>query len=57
MLDSAILVLSIGLTGLMLVMEQRKGRALLFKLAVALYIAGVLDMSLNILLSGWFGWE
>ena len=57
MLDSAILVLSIGLTGLMLVVEQKKVRDLVFKIAVGLYILAVLDMSINILLSGWLGWE
>jgi len=56
MLDSAILVLSIGLTGLMFVIEGAKFRRLIFKVAVALYVMAVVDMSLNILLSGWLGW-
>ena len=56
MLDSSILVISIGLTGLMFVLGARRGRDLVFKAAVALYVLGVLDISLNILLSGWIGW-
>ena len=56
MLDSSILVISIGLTGLMFVLGAKKGRDLAFRAAVALYVLGVLDISLNILLSGWLGW-
>ncbi len=57
MLDSAILVVSIGLTGLLFVLENRRSRTLVFKAAVVLYILGVVDIALNILLSGWLGWE
>ena len=56
MLDSAILVVSIGLTGLMFVLEDRRSRAVVFRTAVFLYILGVVDVALNILLSGWLGW-
>jgi len=56
MLDSAILVLSIGLTGLMLVLEQKRARQQVFKVAVVLHILAVLDMSINIVVSGWVGW-
>ncbi len=56
MLDSAILVISIGLTGLVFVLASKKGRELAFRAAVVLYILGVVDISLNILLSGWLGW-
>ncbi len=49
MLDSAILVCSIGLTGLMFVLEQKRARAIVFRVAVVLYVLGVLDMSINIL--------
>jgi hypothetical protein len=56
MLDSAILVISIGLTGLLFVLESRAMRKKLFALAVVLYVAGVIDISLNILLSGVTGW-
>lgn len=56
MLDSSILVVSIGLTGLIFVAGSPKTRALLFKVAVGLYVLGVLDVAVNILLSGWLGW-
>lgn len=56
MLDSAILVVSIGLTGLMFVLEGKRSRTVVFKTAVVLYIMGVVDIALNILLSGWLGW-
>ena len=56
MLDSSILVISIGLTGLMFVLGAKVARDRVFRAAVALYVLGVLDISLNILLSGWLGW-
>lgn len=56
MLDSAILVVSIGLTGLMFVLDGKRSRAVVFKAAVALYVLGVVDIAINILLSGWLGW-
>ena len=57
MLDSAILVLSIGITGLVFTLDLPRHRKLAFRVAVVLYILGVLDMSLNIFLSGIFGWK
>ena len=56
MLDSAILVCSIGLTGLMFVLEQKSIRDRVFRVAVVLYLLGVVDISLNILVSGVIGW-
>jgi nitrate reductase NapE component len=56
MLDSAILVVSLGLTGLVFVLDKKRARDTVFKAAMVCYILGVLDISLNILLSGWVGW-
>jgi hypothetical protein len=57
LLDSAILVLAIGLSGLAYVLETPKGRRTIFRIAMWIYLLGVLDMSINILLSGIFGWK
>ena len=57
MLDSALLVLSIGITGLVFTLDSPSHRKAAFRVAMILYVLGVLDMSLNILLSGVLGWE
>lgn len=57
MLDSALLVSSIGITGLLFVLEDGIFRQLAFRAALVLYVCAVIDMSINILLTGWFGWE
>jgi hypothetical protein len=56
MLDSSILVLSLGLTGLAFVLIDTKVRKAAITAALVLYVLGVLDISINILLSGWIGW-
>ena len=57
MLDSAILVLSIGITGLVPVMESASSRRWAFRAGILLYVLAIIDMSLNIVLSGVFGWK
>ena len=57
MIDSSLLVLSIGITGLTLVLESKRARDVAFRAAVVLYVLAVLDMSVNILVSGWTGWD
>lgn len=57
MLDTAILVLSIGLSGLAFVMESPAGRRRVLHIAGVMYLLAVLDMSINILLSGILGWK
>lgn len=57
MLDSALLIQSIGVTGLVLVLEEAKLRRLAFKAAIVLYLLGVLDMGINVLVSGVVGWH
>jgi hypothetical protein len=57
MLDSALLIQSIGITGLVLVLDQPKLRRLAFMTAVILYLLGLLDMGINVLVSGVVGWH
>jgi hypothetical protein len=57
MLDSALLIQSIGVTSLVLVLEEARLRRLAFKVAILLYLLGVLDMGINVLVSGVVGWR
>ena len=57
MLDSAILISSIGITGLVFIVESKNARRIVFKIAIVLYVLAVVDMSINVLLTGWFGWQ
>ncbi len=57
MLDSALLIQSIGVTSLVLVLDEAKLRRLAFKAAILLYLLGVLDMGINVLVSGVVGWR
>lgn len=54
-LDTALLVLSLGITGLAFVLETRRACGMAMKVAVTLYLLGVVDMSFNILASGVLG--
>lgn len=56
MLDSAILIVSLGVSGLLFVMEEIKYRKTIFNIAILLYLLGVVDMAINILISGSVGW-
>lgn len=57
MLDTAVLVLSIGLTALAFVLESKEGRRRVFHAAAGLYLFGILDMAINILIFGVLGWR
>lgn len=57
MLDTAFLLLGIGISALALVLETRRARKLVFRIAGTLYVLGLVDMSINILLSGVLGWR
>lgn len=57
MLDTALMIQSIGVTGLVPVLEEPKLRRLAFKAAVVLYLLAVLDMGINVLVSGVVGWR
>ena len=57
MLDTAFLIQSIGVTALVFVLDEDKPRRLAFRAAVVLYLLGVLDMGINVLISGVVGWQ
>jgi hypothetical protein len=57
MLDSALLIQSIGITGLVLVLDQPRLRRLAFMTAIILYLLALLDMGINVLVSGVVGWH
>ena len=57
MLDSALLIQSIGVTALVVVLDEPKLRRFAFKAAVILYLLGLFDMGINVLISGVVGWQ
>ena len=57
MLDTALLIQSIGVTGLVVVIEEAKWRRVAFKTAIILYLLGLVDMGVNVLVSGVVGWK
>lgn len=57
MLDTALLIQSIGVTGLVLVLDEAQLRRLAFRTAIVLYLLGLLDMGINVLISGVVGWQ
>ncbi len=57
MLDTALMSQSIGVTALVVVLEEAKARRLAFKVAIILYLLAVLDMGINVCISGVVGWK
>ena len=57
MLDTALLIQSIGVTGLIPVLEEPRWRRLGFRVAVVLYLLAILDMGVNVVGSGLVGWR
>ena len=57
MLDTALLIQSIGVTGLVVVLEEAKLRRFAFRSAIILYLLALLDMGINVLISGVVGWR
>ena len=57
MLDTALMIQSIGVTALVVVLEEAKHRRLAFKVAIILYLLAVLDMGINVCISGVVGWK
>ncbi len=57
MLDTALMIQCIGVTALVVVLEEPKHRRLAFKVAIALYLLAVLDMGINVCISGVVGWK
>ncbi len=57
MLDTALMIQSIGVTALVVVLEEARQRRLAFKVAIILYLLAVLDMGINVCISGVVGWK
>ena len=57
MLDTALMIQSIGVTALVVVLEEQKHRRVAFKVAIVLYLLAVLDMGINVCISGVVGWK
>jgi hypothetical protein len=57
MLDTALLIQSIGVTGLIVVLDEPHLRRLAFRAAVVLHLLAILDMGVNVLASGVVGWR
>ena len=56
MLDTSILIVSIGVTGLLFILDNTKLRQTIFYTSIILYLLAVVDMAINILISGAVGW-
>jgi len=57
MLDTALMIQSIGVTALVVVLEEARHRRIAFKAAIILYLLAVLDMGINVCISGVVGWK
>ena len=57
MLDTALMIQSIGVTALVVVLEEARHRRLAFRVAIVLYLLAVLDMGINVCISGVVGWK
>ena len=57
MLDTALMIQSIGVTALVVVLEEPRYRRFAFKVAILLYLLAVLDMGINVCVSGVVGWR
>lgn len=57
MLDSALLILSLGVSGLVVVLESPRAQRAAFRVAIALYLLAVVDMGINVVVSGIVGWQ
>ena len=57
MLDTALMIQSIGITALMVVLDDARHRRLAFKVAIIIYLLAVLDMGINVCVSRVVGWK
>lgn len=57
MLDTALMIQSIGATALVVVLEEARQRRLAFRVAIVLYLLAILDMGINVCISGVVGWK
>ena len=57
MLDTALLIQSIGITGIIPVIDEPRLRRLAFQVALVIYLVAIMDMGTNVLISGVVGWR
>ena len=57
MLDTALMIQSIGFTALVVVLDDVRHRRLAFKVAIMLYLLAVIDMGMNVCVSGVVAWK
>src|ERR1022692_5328524 len=57
MLDTALMIQSIGVTALVVVLEEARHCRLAFKVAIVTYLLVVLDQGVNVCVSGVVGWK
>jgi hypothetical protein len=57
MLDTELMIQSIGVTALVVVLEDARHRRVAFKVAIIIYLVAVLDMGINVCISGIVGWK
>ena len=57
MLDTALMIQLIGVTALVVVLEEHRHRRIAFRVAIVLYLLAVLDMGINVCISGVVGWK
>ena len=57
MLDTALMIQSIGVTALVVVLEEARQRRLAFRVAIVLYLLAVVGMGINVCASGVVGWK
>jgi len=57
MLDTALMIQSIGVTALVVVLDEARQRRAAFKVAILLYLLAVVDMGINVCVSGVVGWR
>ena len=56
-LDTALLIISVGFTGLIFALEERWERQLAFRVGIFFYLLAVIDMAINMLIVGTLGWK
>jgi hypothetical protein len=57
MIDTALMIQSIGVTALVVVLEEPRHQRLAFRAAILLYLLAVIDMGVNVCISGVVGWR
>jgi hypothetical protein len=57
MMDTALMIQAIGVTAVVVVLDQEWMRVLAFRLAVCLYLSAIMAMGTAVLISGVVGWS